>query len=118
MLRSVLSNLLSNAVTYSPPQRAIHCVATTDGETVHLTIRNPTADLTPDDVPHVFERFWRKDPARSTGDHSGLGLAIVQALAALLNIGVDAALDAERNFVISLSLPCVTQGCTSHRDVP
>jgi two-component system sensor histidine kinase QseC len=106
MLRTMLSNLLSNAVTYSPPQRMIHCVATPDGEMVRLTIRNPTEDLTPDDVPHVFERFWRKDPARTTGDHSGLGLAIVQALAALLHIGVEAALDAERNFVITLSFPC------------
>lgn len=105
MLLTIVSNLLSNAVTYSPPRRAIHCVATPQGSTVHLTMSNPTDDLTPADMPHVFERFWRKDAARTVGDHAGLGLAIVQALSDLLHVGVRADLDAKHNFVITLSLP-------------
>jgi two-component system sensor histidine kinase QseC len=72
---------------------------------MRLTIRNLTDDLTPADLPHVFERFWRKDPARTAGDHTGLGLAIVQALADLLQLGVDVDLDAEHHFVIALSFP-------------
>jgi two-component system sensor histidine kinase QseC len=105
LLRTVLSNLLHNAVTYSPSQSAIQCVAATEGKAVRLTIRNPTADLTPADLPHIFKRFWRKDPARTAGDHTGLGLAIVQALSDLLHLGVDVALDAEHHFVIVLSFP-------------
>jgi two-component system sensor histidine kinase QseC len=110
LLRTVLNNLLNNAVTYSPPQSTVHCVATADGVTLHLTIRNPTEGLTPEDIPHIFERFWRKDPARQVGDHSGLGLAIVKALSELLNLKVHACLDAEHDFAISISLPCVLRG--------
>jgi two-component system, OmpR family, heavy metal sensor histidine kinase CusS len=105
LLHTVLNNLLHNAVAYSPPQSIIHCVAAAEGQAMRLTIRNLTDDLTPADLPHVFERFWRKDPARTAGDHTGLGLAIVQALSALLHLGVDVALDAEHHFVIALSFP-------------
>jgi two-component system sensor histidine kinase QseC len=107
LLLIVLNNLLSNAVTYSPPLSEIYCVATVDGDTVHLTIRNPAEDLAPEDIPHLFERFWRKDPARTTGDHTGLGLAVVKALSETLHLDVHAALEAEHIFAITLSLPCV-----------
>lgn len=45
------------------------------------------------DVPHLFERFWRKDPARSSGEHSGLGLALVTAYAQQVHFEVAAELD-------------------------
>lgn len=99
-------NLLSNAVAYSPPQSEIRCIATGDGDTVHLTICNPTEDLTPEDIPHLFERFWRKDPARTIGEHTGLGLSVVKALSEVLHLDVHATLDT-KHFAITMSLPGV-----------
>ncbi|MEE8290092.1 MAG: ATP-binding protein [Candidatus Tectomicrobia bacterium] len=110
MLLTVVSNLVSNAVTYSPPQKAIHCVAAVHGGTMRLTIRNSTEGLTPEDIPHIFERFWRKDPARTAGDHTGLGLAIVKVLSELLDLSVHATLDQENNFAITISLSCAPSG--------
>ncbi|RMF90666.1 MAG: hypothetical protein D6736_06420 [Nitrospinota bacterium] len=112
LLRTIFHNLLNNAVTYSPPQSEIHCLATADGDTVHLTIRNPTHDLTPEDLPHLFERFWRKDPARTASGHTGLGLAVVKALAEILHLHVHATLDAEHHFAITLSFPCTCSSKT------
>lgn len=106
LLRTVLTNLLSNAVIYSPPQSEICCIATGDSDTVHLTICNPAEDLTPEDIPHLFERFWRKDPARTTGEHTGLGLSVVKALSEILHLDVHATLDA-KHFAITISLPGV-----------
>jgi signal transduction histidine kinase len=42
-------------------------------------VGNQAPDLTPGDLPCLFERLWRKDRSRTDGDHSGLGLALARA---------------------------------------
>jgi two-component system sensor histidine kinase QseC len=79
-------------------------VATLNGSTTYLTISNPVKDLAVEDLDHIFERFWRKDTARSDGMHSGLGLSIVKAFSDLLNFDIQARLDEEQGFSIRLSL--------------
>jgi two-component system sensor histidine kinase QseC len=103
MLLLVLSNLMGNAVLHSAPSSLIRCEAMQNGGKTALTISNPAKDLTAADVNHVFERFWRKDTARSDGGHSGLGLAIVKAFADLLDADIQARLDDEQAFSIRLS---------------
>jgi two-component system, OmpR family, sensor histidine kinase MprB len=71
-LERALVNLLDNAVKFSPPDGVIEVVLK-DGE---LTIRDHGPGIPPDDLPHVFERFWRSPSARSLPG-SGLGLSIV-----------------------------------------
>lgn len=102
MLLMVLSNLLGNAVVHSEPKSTIWCTVTTHGARPQLTISNPADKLSPEDLPHLFERFWRKDAARSNGSHSGLGLAIVKAFSDLLNLDVQARI--EPNHVLSITL--------------
>jgi two-component system sensor histidine kinase QseC len=87
-LSLILSNLFSNAVAYGSPGRPVACSAVS-GEVV---VGNFTGDLAAGDLPRLFERFWRKDPARSGGRHSGLGLSLVRALCALLGLEVEARL--------------------------
>ena len=79
-LRVVLHNLVDNAVSYAD-----------DGGTVRIElapgrvrITNTGCTLSPAEVAHVFERFWRGDAARSTGTHAGLGLALCQKLIAII----------------------------------
>ncbi len=104
MLLVVLSNLFGNAVLHSAPVSAIRCEAKQDGTKTYLTIRNPVKNLAAEDLPYMFERFWRKDTARSDGTHSGLGLSIVKAFSDLLNFEVQAHLDEEQVFSIHLTL--------------
>src|SRR6185295_20199934 len=79
-LTLILSNLFANAVAYGSPGYPVTCSASAAGDGFALGVRNATADLAPEDLPLLFDRFWRKDAARSDGRHTGLGLALVAAL--------------------------------------
>ena len=75
-IQRAVSNLLENAVKWSPPGGSIE-VALRGGV---LSVRDHGPGFTPDDLPHVFERFYRADRARGMPG-SGLGLAIVKQAA-------------------------------------
>jgi two-component system sensor histidine kinase QseC len=91
-LELILSNLLANAVAYgSPGSRITGSAAASDGR-LTLRVANRTAELAPEDLPHLFDRFWRKDAARSDGQHVGLGLSLVAALCDLLGFSTEARL--------------------------
>lgn len=91
----ILANLFSNAVAHGSPGNAgggVTCSGSRDGESFVLRIGNPAGSLTPEDLPRIFDRFWRKDPARSGGRHAGLGLSLVSALCDLLGFEKEARL--------------------------
>jgi two-component system sensor histidine kinase QseC len=90
LFRSILINLLSNAVDYSPAGGSIHICVKTETVPWQIDISNSVTDLTPADVPHLFERFWRRDPARSASSHSGLGLALTRVFAKSLGLEIAA----------------------------
>jgi two-component system phosphate regulon sensor histidine kinase PhoR len=78
-VRSALSNLVSNAVRYTPPGGEIRIAwAVEDGEPV-LRVRDNGDGIAPEHIPRLTERFYRVDRgrSRSTGG-TGLGLAIVK----------------------------------------
>jgi len=105
MLGIIIRNLLDNAVEHGTPQTVIRCEASVTNGTVVLLFANPATGLTNEDMPHVFERFWRKDPARAGSRHSGLGLAIVKSLAAHLGIRIHSTLREGTVFEVRLALP-------------
>ena len=80
-LRQALGNLVANAVRYTPPGGEVVVKLFQEGETAVLEVVDTGTGIAPDDVPHVFDRFWRADKSRSrrTGG-SGLGLAITRHL--------------------------------------
>ena len=86
LLAMALGNLFDNAITYSPSGSVvgIEFVQSSDGPC--LTISNPTSELTPADLSFIFERFWRKDSARSESNHFGIGLSLTRALCQRLGI--------------------------------
>jgi two-component system, OmpR family, sensor histidine kinase MprB len=75
-LTRLVTNLVDNAIKWSPAGKRIE-VRLTDGE---LTVRDFGPGIPPDDLPHVFDRFYRATAARSLPG-SGLGLAIVRQVA-------------------------------------
>ncbi len=101
MLGLVLSNLLANAVAYGPPGGRVTCAATAADGRFRLSVANPTLSLAAGDLPHLFDRFWRQDAARSEG-HAGLGLSLVAALCDLLGLAKEARLG-DGAFEISIS---------------
>ncbi len=111
-LRIVLTNLFDNAVSYTNPAGDIDVdllPATTHTEFRITNTIEGGNQLTPHELPRLFERFWRKDSARSqTGLHAGLGLSLCQRLLALSNATISPTLNANR-FTISFTLPQPTR---------
>lgn len=79
LLRQALTNLVENAAKYSTPGTPIHLRATParDG-TVDLTVADEGPGIARQDLPHVFERFYRAEEQSRRVKGSGLGLAIVK----------------------------------------
>jgi len=83
MFRRAVSNLLSNALRYTPEAGdvAIHISAT--ASSTKVAVENTGPDIDPKILPRLFDRFYRADPSRAhpDSDGSGLGLAITRAIA-------------------------------------
>jgi signal transduction histidine kinase len=83
-IRELLLNLVTNAIKYTPADGTVGLSLTDDEEAVTLTVSDTGIGIAPGDLPHIFDRFWRADLARSrTGERAGtgLGLAITKWIA-------------------------------------
>ena len=80
-LRQLLSILLDNALKYSDPEGAISLSLEKLGKSIRLTVFNTVENISPESLPHLFERFYRADPSRNsqTGGY-GIGLSIAKAI--------------------------------------
>jgi signal transduction histidine kinase len=105
MLSLVLTNLISNAVTYSPQGGMFEIHYSVSSGTGVLKIKNSVTLLSPDDVPNLFKRFWRKDTVRSSSHHSGLGLALCKAYVEAMNMKLTAEFVGEHELLMALSIP-------------
>ncbi len=76
----VLRNLLVNALRYTPAGGTVTVDAGSAGGMVEVAVADTGAGIDPRDLPHIFERFWRADPARVRMGSTGLGLSIAQSL--------------------------------------
>jgi signal transduction histidine kinase len=90
LLRQLVNNLIDNAVKYTPPggSVAVELVLDDKQDGVILTVSDTGIGIAPDDVPRVFERFFRADKSRSRLAETigtGLGLSICQAVASAHN---------------------------------
>ncbi|PZM96167.1 MAG: two-component sensor histidine kinase [Actinobacteria bacterium] len=85
-LRQVLGNLLTNAITHTPPEASVTVRLSSSAERAVIEVIDTGQGLTPEQREHVFERFYRVDAARTRRPGSptstGLGLAIVAAIVA------------------------------------
>ncbi|HNT74684.1 MAG TPA: HAMP domain-containing sensor histidine kinase [Anaerolineae bacterium] len=81
-LNQILGNLLSNALRYTPEGGRITLCAAQEAEGVCLQVQDTGSGIPPDDLPYIFDRFWRGDRSRThiPGVGSGLGLAIARQL--------------------------------------
>ncbi|WP_188194316.1 sensor histidine kinase [Nonomuraea sp. SYSU D8015] len=109
-LRQVISNLVTNAIVHTEPGSPIIVRAGAGADRVFLEVVDSGPGLTPEQVEHVFERFYRADSARSRRRSaedrgSGLGLAIVRALVRAHGGAVTVDSSPERGSTFRVELP-------------
>jgi heavy metal sensor kinase len=106
LLRRLLLILVYNALKFSPPEGRVTIAARQDASAVTVSVADTGIGIAPDDLPHVFERFWRADRVRSReAGGTGLGLAIARQIAE--QHGADLAVQSEvgRGSVFTVRLP-------------
>lgn len=106
-IRQLTELLLDNALKYSPPGGAIDLTLSRQGRTATLTVTNATGtDIDPDQLPRLFDRFYRADASRNseTGGH-GIGLSVAKAIVTAHGGSIRAISDGPRTFRIRVSLP-------------
>ena len=81
-LTRLFSNLLQNALQYTPEGGNVTLELYKQNRSAIITVRDTGIGISPEQLPHIFDRFWRADKARSRREGgTGLGLAIVKAIA-------------------------------------
>ncbi|MCD8485003.1 ATP-binding protein [Candidatus Woesebacteria bacterium] len=70
--------LIENAIKYSKQNTKLHITAKKKSGTVEIAIKDYGIGITSEDIPHIFERFYRSDKSRSQTEGFGLGLSIAK----------------------------------------
>jgi two-component system sensor histidine kinase BaeS len=81
-IRQLVGNLVSNGIRHTPPGGSVILKAWAETDLVGVTIEDTGIGIEPENLPRIFDRFWRADPSRTraTGG-SGLGLSIARQIA-------------------------------------
>lgn len=106
-LRQLFLNLATNAVKYTPRGGTVSISLEARHDEAIVTVRDDGIGIAAADLPFIFDRFWRADPARTraTGGGSGLGLAISQWIAQAHNGRIDVTSRLGRGSTFAVVLP-------------
>jgi signal transduction histidine kinase len=114
-LRQILLILFDNALRHTPAGGRIQLTAEPEGRMVRLTLQDSGRGIEPEHLPHIFERFYRADPARSREHgNAGLGLSIAKGLVEAMGgqIGVTSRPQQGSSFWLTLPLAAGAEGVT------
>ncbi|HEX5634004.1 MAG TPA: ATP-binding protein [Gemmatimonadales bacterium] len=112
-MRELLLNLVTNAIKYTPAGGRVALSLEQRPEAIQLVVRDTGIGIAAGDLPHVFERFWRADLARSrTGERpgTGLGLAITKWIAEAHGGTISVASRPGRGTSMTVTLPPLGAG--------
>ncbi|MBQ6020030.1 MAG: HAMP domain-containing histidine kinase [Clostridia bacterium] len=99
----ICSSLLENALKYEPEKGTALVRLRQEKRKAVLTVRNSGSMIAPEDLPHIFDRFYRADKTRNIRQGHGLGLPIVKQLTELIGAKIDVQSDAEHGTVFTVT---------------
>jgi two-component system, OmpR family, sensor kinase len=103
-LGQVITNLLTNAITYNRENGEVRIEGEAKDGTVILRVSDTGVGISAEDLPRVFDRFYRVDSSRTSGN-TGLGLAISKAIVEAHGGQIEVASQPEKGTVFTLRLP-------------
>ena len=105
-LTQLLINLLDNALAHTPPEGTVTLRLRPEDGQVVMEVEDTGSGIAPEHLPHLFERFYRGDPARDReSGGAGLGLAIVKEIAGAHGGAVHAASTLGKGSIFTVTLP-------------
>lgn len=105
-LEQIFTNLVKNAINYSPPSGRILITTAPARAHVEITVQDSGVGIAPEDLAHIFEPFYRAEPSRNRAKgSSGLGLTIVSELVRLHHGRIAIRSAVGRGTVITVTLP-------------
>jgi signal transduction histidine kinase len=109
-LKQLFLNLVANAIQYTPPQGRVTLGMKLVGEWVHVSVADTGPGIPADELPHVFERFYRVDKSRRRASLGGAGLGLSIAYWITRNHGgrIEAASEVGKGSTFSVWLPLAT----------
>ncbi len=109
-LKQALINLLDNALRYTPSGGAVTVRLQTAGQEVTVAVEDTGHGIEPENIPHLFERFYRTDWARAKDSAgTGLGLPIVKEIMEAHNGSISVVSEVNKGSVFTLRLPALAQ---------
>lgn len=110
-LAQVITNLLINAIQYNRESGEVRLRVQREGGLAVLTVADTGRGISTDDLPHVFERFFRADRSRTgSAGHAGLGLAISKAIVEAHAGTIEIASQLGAGTIVTVRLPTGTAG--------
>lgn len=107
-LVEVFVNLFDNAIKYSPEKTKVTITSVTKKNTAVTTITDQGIGIAKDDLPHIFDRFYRADKSRSQADGHGLGLSIAKKIVTAHNGTMLVASVLKKGTTFTLTFPLVS----------
>jgi heavy metal sensor kinase len=105
-LREVFFNLLDNSIKYTPSGGEVHIQVSRNGGEATVTVRDTGIGIAAEHVPHVFDRFYRVDEARSRAEGgTGLGLSIARSIVLAHGGRIELDSSPERGTTCTVRLP-------------
>ena len=108
LVRRMLNNLIDNAVRHSPPAAVVTVSLAPVESGYTITVADRGAGISPENQPHIFERFYRVDPSRARGGRdggAGLGLALARWVAHLHGGSVTLTSSSSQGSTFTVELP-------------
>ena len=110
LLQRAVCNLVENALAHTPPGGGVTLTAAATGAVVAVAVADTGTGIPAAHVPHVFDRFYRADQSRASGDrHVGLGLPIVKSITDLHGGGVEVESEEGRGTRVTMTFPQMTK---------
>jgi heavy metal sensor kinase len=112
-LKQVILNLVANAIEHTPNGGEIRLDLLCDGANAKLSVSDTGQGIPSEDLPHIFERFYRRDPSRTrrSGGGAGLGLSIAYWITRSHDGTIEVESKQEQGSIFTIVLPLITNEC-------